>query len=105
MSKKPTHPNLFIVKFGPEGTFTSCLIALKVRTDYKLGSALQELTLSQDFTSGELIAPIINTRPGPKMYSSVQVAADPPIGNVDAVEASRPRHIELMSDMLYINHS
>ncbi|KAL8283758.1 hypothetical protein RQP46_005553 [Phenoliferia psychrophenolica] len=84
---KPTHPDVFLVHFGSEEDYSSCLI------------------LQKDFAAGEMIAPIVNTIPGIKKYSSVQVAADPPIGDVDADEASRPRHIELMSDLLYVNHS
>ncbi|KAI5478944.1 hypothetical protein MNV49_004465 [Pseudohyphozyma bogoriensis] len=82
---KPTHPGLFVIEFGSEEDYSSCL-----RTE-------------RSFSKGEVICPIINTLPGIKKYSSVQVLPDPPISS--SQDPAKPRHIELQSDLLYVNHS
>ncbi|BGP56455.1 hypothetical protein JCM8202_001805 [Rhodotorula sphaerocarpa] len=87
---KPTHPDLFQIEFGPEGEeFGSCLRAQKA------------------FKRGDILCPIRNTLPGIKAYSSVQVLPDPPLVS-ETASTSAPadrRHIELNSDLLYVNHS
>ncbi|GAA5822002.1 hypothetical protein JCM3770_001628 [Rhodotorula araucariae] len=97
---KPTHPSLFRIEFGPEGEeFGSCLRAEKA------------------YKKGDVLCPIRGTLPGTKAYSSVQVLPDPPLPPSSRVAASCPatfstdapagtrRHIELNSDLLYVNHS
>ncbi|GAA5904802.1 hypothetical protein JCM8208_001359 [Rhodotorula glutinis] len=97
---KPTHPQLFLIEFGPEGEeFGSCLRAEKA------------------YTKGDILCPIRATLPGTKAYSSVQVLPDPalpsssraassyPTSFSDAAPPSTRRHIELNSDLLYVNHS
>ncbi|GAA5872038.1 hypothetical protein JCM1840_004777 [Sporobolomyces johnsonii] len=99
---KPTHPGLVKVEFGEEGKeFASCL-----RTE-------------KAFRAGETLCPIRNTLPGTKAYSSVQVLPDPPLpasfsptsSPLPSTYYSTPssstvrRHIELNSDLLYVNHS
>ncbi|KAM0756240.1 hypothetical protein T439DRAFT_320938 [Meredithblackwellia eburnea MCA 4105] len=81
----PTHPDLFLIQFGSEEDYSSCLIT------------------ERSFHKGEVLCPIINTLPGIKKYSSVQVLPDPPISPDQ--DPSKPRHIELQSDLLYVNHS
>ncbi|GAA5879669.1 hypothetical protein JCM3774_002401 [Rhodotorula dairenensis] len=84
---KPTHPDLFKIEFGPEGEeFGSCLRAQKA------------------FKRGDTLCPIRNTLPGIKAYSSVQVLPDPPLASAPSSPDER-RHIELNSDLLYVNHS
>lgn len=84
---KPTHPDLFKIEFGPEGEeFGSCLRTQKA------------------FKRGETLCPIRNTLPGIKAYSSVQVLPDPAIASAPNSPDER-RHIELNSDLLYVNHS
>lgn len=58
----------------------------------------------QAFKRGETLCPIRNTLPGIKAYSSVQVLPDPPIASAPNSPDER-RHIELNSDLLYVNHS
>ncbi|GAA6028513.1 hypothetical protein JCM8097_007258 [Rhodosporidiobolus ruineniae] len=102
---RPTHPGLVKVEFGPEGEeFGSCLRA------------------ERSFRAGETLCPIRNTLPGLKAYSSVQVLPDPPLppspslpssyssapGTATPTSRLSPtarRHIELNSDLLYVNHS
>ncbi|BGP17701.1 hypothetical protein JCM10213_005279 [Rhodosporidiobolus nylandii] len=102
---KPTHPGLVRVEFGPEGQeFGSCMRAEKT------------------FPAGTTIAPIRSTLPGSKAYSSVQVLPDPPLppsstspsspltpgyptSYTTLAPSSTRRHIELNSDLLYVNHS
>ncbi|GAA5834585.1 hypothetical protein JCM3766R1_003605 [Sporobolomyces carnicolor] len=97
---QPTHPGLVHVEFGKEGEeFNSCL-----KTD-------------KAFKAGETICTICNTLSGEKAYSSVQVLPDPPLpASFAPSSASLPqtyysqspqprRHIELNSDLLYVNHS
>ncbi|GAA5824992.1 hypothetical protein JCM11251_006055 [Rhodosporidiobolus azoricus] len=97
---RPTHPGLVRVHFGPEGEeFGSCLRAERA------------------FSAGETICPIRNTLPGLKAYSSVQVLPDPPLpassssssglptSYTSSAPSSTRRHIELNSDLLYVNHS
>ncbi|GAA94823.1 uncharacterized protein L969DRAFT_97214 [Mixia osmundae IAM 14324] len=74
---KPTHPGLFHVEFsGESGEYSSCL-----RTE-------------KSFSKGQVICPLVKTIPAPvKAYSSVQVGK----GSQD--------HIELESDLVYVNHS
>ncbi|KAK4048844.1 hypothetical protein OIO90_005652 [Microbotryomycetes sp. JL221] len=85
----PTHPGVFHIQFADEGEFNSCL------------------KLDKAFNKGDTIAQIKGTTPGAKAYSSVQVRPDPPVPNFDNDETTndQPRHIELMSDLLYVNHS
>ncbi|GJN90238.1 hypothetical protein Rhopal_003237-T1 [Rhodotorula paludigena] len=96
----PTHPSLFRIEFGPEGEeFGSCLRAERA------------------FAKGEILCPIRSTLPGTKAYSSVQVLPDPALPSSSRAATSRPtsfttaapastrRHIELNSDLLYVNHS
>lgn len=64
-----------------------------------------------------MICSISNTLPGTKAYSSVQVLPDPPISNPNQLSPSpsaasssnseevEVRHIELNSDLLFVNHS
>ncbi|GAA5985718.1 hypothetical protein JCM5350_007468 [Sporobolomyces pararoseus] len=97
---QPTHPDLVHVEFGKEGEeFNSCLKA------------------DRAFKAGETICTICNTLSGEKAYSSVQVLPDPPLSTSFAPSSSplpstyysqspEPRrHIELNSDLLYVNHS
>ncbi|GAA5906245.1 hypothetical protein JCM6882_006085 [Rhodosporidiobolus microsporus] len=94
---RPTHPGLVRVEFGPEGEeFGSCLRA------------------ERDFAAGETLCPIRNTLPGLKAYSSVQVLPDPALPpssslptsyTTSAPSSPTRRHIELNSDLLYVNHS
>lgn len=72
----PTHAGLFAVQFA-QGDFASSLVTLRA------------------FAKGEVICPIENTLPGVKAYSSVQVLPDE-LGET---------HIELNSDLLFVNHS
>lgn len=69
----------------------------------------------QAFKAGETICTICNTLSGEKAYSSVQVLPDPPLPT-SFTSSSIPqtyysqspeprRHIELNSDLLYVNHS
>ncbi|SCZ87796.1 BZ3500_MvSof-1268-A1-R1_Chr2-3g05264 [Microbotryum saponariae] len=82
---KPTHPSLFKVNFaGEHDEFSSSLSTVRA------------------FTKGETICAIENTLPGTKAYSSVQVLPDPPIPGQDL---DALRHIELNSDLLFVNHS
>ncbi|GAA5832002.1 hypothetical protein JCM5353_002841 [Sporobolomyces roseus] len=93
-----THEGLVHVEFGKEGEeFNSCLKADKA------------------FKAGETICTICNTLSGEKAYSSVQVLPDPPlptsftsssIPQTYYSQSPQPRrHIELNSDLLYVNHS
>ncbi|GAA5933432.1 uncharacterized protein JCM15063_001312 [Sporobolomyces koalae] len=94
-----THAGLVHVEFGQEGEeFNSCL-----KTD-------------KAFKAGETICTICNTLSGEKAYSSVQVLPDPPLPTSFTPATSLPptyhsqnppprRHIELNSDLLYVNHS
>ena len=50
-----------------------------------------------------MLCKIEGTAPGHKQYSSVQVQPDPPLPGTS--DGGRPRHIELCSDLLYVNHS
>ncbi|GAA5907538.1 uncharacterized protein JCM6883_001238 [Sporobolomyces salmoneus] len=97
---KATHPGLVHVEFGKEGEeFNSCL-----KTD-------------RAFKAGETLCTICNTLSGEKAYSSVQVLPDPALPQSFAPSSpSLPptyysqspeprRHIELNSDLLYVNHS
>ncbi|GAA5867840.1 hypothetical protein JCM8547_003392 [Rhodosporidiobolus lusitaniae] len=93
---RPTHPGVVRVDFGPEGEeFGSCLRACK------------------SFSAGTTIAPIRSTLPGTKAYSSVQVLPDPPLppspslptSYTSSAPTTMRRHIELNSDLLYVNHS
>ncbi|GAA6015846.1 hypothetical protein JCM10207_008816 [Rhodosporidiobolus poonsookiae] len=103
---RQTHPGLVKVEFGPEGQeFGSCLRAEK------------------SFPAGTTICPIRNTLSGTKAYSSVQTLPDPPLdvglfpspaaaaaaGVPETYFSTAPpstrRHIELNSDLLYVNHS
>lgn len=60
----------------------------------------------QPFKRGDTLCPIRNTLPGVKAYSSVQVLPDPPVSSESAsTSTSERRHIELNSDLLYVNHS
>ncbi|KAK4049527.1 hypothetical protein OIV83_004024 [Microbotryomycetes sp. JL201] len=87
----PTHPGVFHIQFADEGEFNSCL------------------KLDKAFKKGDTIAEIKGTQPGTKgkscTYSTVQVLPDPPVPNFKVEDESQPRHIELMSDLLYVNHS
>ncbi|ORY69151.1 hypothetical protein BCR35DRAFT_308172 [Leucosporidium creatinivorum] len=85
-SYSPTHPDCFRIQFADEGEFNSCL-----KTE-------------RAFAAGETITAITNTLPGVKAYSSVQVLPDPPIPG-SSQDPSKCRHIELNSDLLYVNHS
>ncbi|KAF9910624.1 hypothetical protein BX616_010820 [Lobosporangium transversale] len=58
---------------------------------YAEGSFNSQLVASQDFKQGQIICKIEGTEPGPKRYSSVQVSKD--------------SHIELNSDLVFLNHS
>ncbi|KAG0203012.1 hypothetical protein BGX28_004566 [Mortierella sp. GBA30] len=58
---------------------------------YAEGSFNSQLTASKDFKKGQIICEIKGTSPGPKKYTTVQV--------------SRDLHIELNSDLVYLNHS
>ncbi|KAF9382281.1 hypothetical protein CPB97_007245 [Podila verticillata] len=69
---KPTHPGLFEVVYS-EGDYNSRLVACK------------------SYAKGEVIAKVEGTTPGPKRYTSVQVAKE--------------GHIELNSDLVFMNHS
>ncbi|KAF9295822.1 hypothetical protein BGZ74_010599 [Mortierella antarctica] len=69
---KPTHPGLFEVVYS-EGDYNSKLVACK------------------SYAKGEIICKVEGTTPGPKRYTSVQVAKD--------------GHIELNSDLVFMNHS
>ncbi|KAJ3576468.1 hypothetical protein NP233_g409 [Leucocoprinus birnbaumii] len=71
----PTYPQ-FIVDFG-DGEFSSCLRA------------------AQAFKAGEYLVPLDASRltKGPKAYTSVQCGPGP------------EDHIELNSDLVYVNHS
>ncbi|KAI9239429.1 hypothetical protein MVEG_00698 [Podila verticillata NRRL 6337] len=55
------------------------------------GSFNSELVASKGFKKGEVICAIKGTIPGPKKYTSVQVSKD--------------LHIELNSDLVFLNHS
>ncbi|KAM0786625.1 hypothetical protein ACM66B_002077 [Microbotryomycetes sp. NB124-2] len=83
----PTHPGVFHIQFADEGEFNSCL------------------KLDRAFKKGDTIAKIEGTQPGTKAYSTVQVLPDPPVPNFHVADESQPRHVELMSDLLYVNHS
>lgn len=50
-----------------------------------------KLVAERDFKKGETIADLTGLTPGPKRYSSVQISAT--------------EHVELNSDLLYLNHS
>lgn len=50
-----------------------------------------KLVAERDFNKGETIADLTGLTPGPKRYSSVQI--------------SPTEHVELNSDLLYLNHS
>ncbi|GAN02037.1 conserved hypothetical protein [Mucor ambiguus] len=50
-----------------------------------------KLVAERDFNKGETIADLTGLTPGPKRYSSVQISAT--------------EHVELNSDLLYLNHS
>ncbi|KAG0020486.1 hypothetical protein BGZ81_009307 [Podila clonocystis] len=69
---KPTHPGLFEVVYS-EGDYNSKLVACK------------------SYAKGEVICKVEGITPGPKRYTSVQVAKD--------------GHIELNSDLVFMNHS
>lgn len=129
----PTHPNLFKVSFA-KGEFSASLITEQVefcmttillvylptsaaissvqhtgrrecRRSYKtlFFANLCFAPVLQDFAKNDTICLIENILPGTKAYSSVQVLADPPISSNQDLTA--PRHIELCSDLLYVNHS
>ncbi|KAG0196483.1 hypothetical protein BGX28_010077 [Mortierella sp. GBA30] len=72
---KPTHPGLFEVVYA-EGDYNSKLIACR---DYSQGSIIC------------LVEGVTFTAPGTKTYTSVQVANN--------------EHIELNSDLVFMNHS
>ncbi|KAG0335855.1 hypothetical protein BG000_007168 [Podila horticola] len=55
------------------------------------GSFNSELVAGKSFKKGEAICTIEGTTPGPKKYTSVQVSKD--------------LHIELNSDLVFLNHS
>lgn len=76
----------------------------------------------QAYKQGDVLCAIRGTLPGTKAYSSVQVLPDPPLPSSSRAAESRPasftdaatpgadstaprRHIELNSDLLYVNHS
>ncbi|KAG0304157.1 hypothetical protein BGZ98_005860 [Dissophora globulifera] len=69
---QPSHPKLFEVLYA-EGSFNSQLVA------------------STAFKKGDIICKIEGTTPGPKKYTTVQVAKD--------------LHMELHSDLVFLNHS
>ncbi|KAG0228217.1 hypothetical protein BGX31_006681, partial [Mortierella sp. GBA43] len=58
---------------------------------YSEGSYNSQLTSSKDFKKGEVICDIVGSTPGPKKYTTVQIDKD--------------LHIELNSDLVYLNHS
>ncbi|KAK5817010.1 hypothetical protein F5H01DRAFT_342214 [Linnemannia elongata] len=58
---------------------------------YAEGSFNSELVASKDYKKGDVIVIVEGTTPGPKKYTSVQV--------------SRDLHIELNSDLVFLNHS
>ncbi|KAG0373853.1 hypothetical protein BGX24_011162 [Mortierella sp. AD032] len=58
---------------------------------YAEGSFNSQLVASKDFNKDEVICVIEGTTPGPKKYTSVQVSKD--------------LHIELNSDLVFLNHS
>ncbi|KAF9939174.1 hypothetical protein BGZ67_009836 [Mortierella alpina] len=55
------------------------------------GSFNSQLVACRDYKKGQVICDIQGTTPGPKKYTTVQV--------------SRDLHIELNSDLVYLNHS
>lgn len=77
----PSHPEDFRVEWGPEGTYRSSLISLR---DFSAGSVLAKLGLETQ--------PTVK-----KAYTSVQFR--------DSSTGSEPSHIELCSDLVFINHS
>ncbi|KAF9350695.1 hypothetical protein BGX26_011188 [Mortierella sp. AD094] len=58
---------------------------------YAEGSFNSRLVASKDFKKDEVICKIEGTTPGPKKYTTVQVSKD--------------LHIELNSDLVFLNHS
>ncbi|KAI7822197.1 hypothetical protein BC939DRAFT_454247 [Gamsiella multidivaricata] len=58
---------------------------------YADGSFNSQLVASRDYSKGEVICKIEGTTPGPKKYTTVQVSKD--------------LHIELNSDLVFLNHS
>ncbi|KAF9959376.1 hypothetical protein BGZ65_000450 [Modicella reniformis] len=58
---------------------------------YAEGTFNSQLLSSKDFQKGDVICTIEGTTPGPKMYTTVQI--------------SKELHIELNSDLSYLNHS
>ncbi|KAF9958734.1 hypothetical protein BGZ72_011033 [Mortierella alpina] len=58
---------------------------------YAKGSFNSQLVACRDYKKGEIICDIQGTTPGPKKYTTVQI--------------SRDLHIELNSDLVYLNHS
>ncbi|KAF9921233.1 hypothetical protein FBU30_008778 [Linnemannia zychae] len=58
---------------------------------YAEGSFNSQLVASRDYKKDEVIVAIEGTTPGPKKYTTVQVGRD--------------QHIELNSDLVYLNHS
>ncbi|ODQ52315.1 galactose-proton symport [Saitoella complicata NRRL Y-17804] len=61
------------------------------KVNFQDGSFASELLAVKDFKKGDVIASLEGLTPGPKRYTSVQV--------------SRDSHIELNSDLVYMNHS
>ncbi|KAL0077710.1 hypothetical protein J3Q64DRAFT_1746973 [Phycomyces blakesleeanus] len=58
---------------------------------HRKGSFSSQLIAEKDFKAGETIADLTGLTPGPKRYSSVQVSCT--------------EHVELNSDLLYLNHA
>ncbi|KAF9978684.1 hypothetical protein BGZ73_001039 [Actinomortierella ambigua] len=58
---------------------------------YSEGSYNSRLVASRAYSKGEIICKVEGTTPGPKKYTSVQV--------------SKTEHIELNSDLVFMNHS
>ncbi|KAF9360022.1 hypothetical protein BGX34_007998 [Mortierella sp. NVP85] len=63
----------------------------KFAVEYAEGDYNSKLVASQSYKKGEIICQIEGTSPGPKRYTSVQVGRD--------------AHIELNSDLVFMNHS
>ncbi|EPQ60209.1 hypothetical protein GLOTRDRAFT_52143 [Gloeophyllum trabeum ATCC 11539] len=63
----------------------------RFRVDFRSGNFASQLLAVREFEDGEIIATLEGITEGPKRYSSVQI--------------SRDMHIELNSDLLYMNHS
>ncbi|KAI8873661.1 hypothetical protein GQ42DRAFT_103517, partial [Ramicandelaber brevisporus] len=61
------------------------------RVDFKAGTYASRLLTMRAFRAGETICTVTTATSGPKRYSTVQVSHD--------------AHIELNSDLLYMNHS